>query len=609
MLDMLFSKIFDTAVGGATSILVDAVKRKNNEQLTKYEQTRAKDRRQSKPKPISAAFKEPLPVLRNALQEHIAEIQKWSKVLKFSDLHGIKTVAQVYVELDTYLMPLNTQASELEKEHLKPLLEAIKDSPSHCAILGTAGAGKTTSLQKICADGFASGKLFLNNNFPILIKLRTLTNDSEHSPLITEMCRILALQAEFIGDESAKLEESFLEDIKKRVLTRYIDELNVAILLDGFDELPSEALKASVVKDIDYLIIHLKTSKILITSRSSDFRYKLAELPKYEIAPLKREQITIFAERWIQSKDKAADFLTKVFSSPFADTAIRPLTVAHLCAIYERIQDIPEKPKSVYRRVVQLLLEDWDSQRQIKRPSAYANFDNDRKFEVLTHLAYYLTAELHQLRFSHESLKKAYVDIHRDHGLPESQGIQIVGELESHSGLILESGHGHFEFAHKSIQEYLAADYIVRLPLLSLIEDKAELLSNELAIATSLSSRPAAFLVELFLKVVNLERQSTEWLATYLARLAQEKPDLQIGTSIYSAIVVLYLISRSDAPNELAKLLSSALPPDTLKLISTYYHFSGKDVQYSSFRRMGSSRQYKLPDQLRIPTPLLHALS
>lgn len=609
MLEILISKIFDSAIGGATSILTEAVRRKNKEQLSKYEQTREKDRKQSKPKPIRAAFKAPLPVLRNALQEHITEVQTWSKVLKFSDLRGIKSVAQVYVELDTYLMPLSTHASEIEKEHTQPLLEAIKNSPSHCVILGTAGAGKTTSLQKICADGFATGKLFLNNNFPILIKLRTLTNDTEHSPLITEMCRLLALQAEFIGDDDAKLEEGFLQDIKQRVLTRYIDDLNVAILLDGFDELASETLRASVEKDIGYLINHLKISKILITSRSIDFRYKFAELPKYEIAPLKREQIATFAERWLQSKDKATDFLTKVFSSPFSDTTIRPLTVAHLCAIYERIQDIPEKPKSVYRRVVQLLLEDWDSQRQIKRPSVYANFDNDRKFEVLAHLAYYLTAELRQLRFSHESLKKAYIDIHRDHGLPEAQGIQIIGELESHSGLILESGHGHFEFAHKSIQEYLAADYIVRLPLLSLIEDKVALLSNELAIATALSSRPASFLVELFLKIVDLERQSAGWLATYLTRLAQEKPDLQIGASTYSAVAVMHLISRSDTPNELMKLLSAALPVNTLKLISAYYQLSGKDVQYSSFRRMSSSRQYRLPDQLRIPTALFHSLS
>jgi hypothetical protein len=610
MLDLIITKIFDGAIGGAMSILAEAVKRKNQEQLSKHQQTREKDRNHSKPKPIRAAFKAPLPVLRDALQDHITEVQTWSKVLRFSDLRGIKSVAQVYVELDTYLMPLSTHANEIEREHTQPLLQAIKNSPSHCVILGTAGAGKTTSLQKICADGFASGKLFLNNNFPILVKLRTLTNDAENSPLITEMCRLLALQAEFSGDDNAKLDEGFLQDIKQRVLVRYIDDLNVAILLDGFDELASEALKANVEKDISYLIGNLKTSKILITSRSSDFRYKFSELQKYEIAPLRREQIAMFAERWLQSEEKASDFLTKVFSSPFADTTIRPLTVAHLCAIYERIQDIPEKPKSVYRRVVQLLLEDWDSQRQIKRPSAYANFDNDRKFEVLANLAYYLTAELRQLRFSHESLKEAYIEIHRDHGLPASQGIQIVGELESHSGLILESGHGHFEFAHKSIQEYLAADYIVRLPALSLISDKVPLLSNELAIATALSSRPASFLAELFLKVVDLERQSASWLATYLTRLAQEKPDLQIGTSTYSAIAVMHLISRSDISNDVATLLSAALPENTLKLIGVYYQHSGKDVQYSSFRRMSThSHQYRLPDQLRIPTSLFQSLS
>ncbi len=608
MLEIVIPKIVEQAIKSATQILSDAVKRKNEELISKHKQLKEKDRTNKTPKKIRALFKSPSAVLHNALQEHITEVQKWSKALRFSDLQGVKSVSQVYVELDTYLMPLNTHASEIEKQNTSPLLETIKNTASHCVILGTVGAGKTTSLQKLCADGFTNGKVFTNNNFPLLIKLRSLTNESDPSPLIAEMCKILALHAEFTDENDVKLDDAFLQDIKKRTLTRYIDDLNIAILLDGFDELASDQLKNNVERDIDHLIKHLNTSRIIITSRSVDFRYKFAELPKYEIAPLTREQINIFAERWLESKEKAADFLTKVFLSPFADTTIRPLTIAHLCAIYERIHDIPEKPKSVYRRVVQLLLEDWDSQRQIKRPSAYAKFDNDRKFEVLSHLAYYLTTELRELRFSHESLRKAYVEIHRDHGLPEAQSVQVVGELESHSGLILESGYGYFEFAHKSIQEYLAADYIVRLPSLSLIDNKAPLLPNELAIATALSSRPAMFLVELFLNIVNIEKQSSDWLATYLGRLAQEKPDLKIGASMYSAITVLHLISRSETSEELTKLLSAALPPDCLKLIATYYELSGKDVQYCLFRRRNSSSQYRIPDQLRLTTPLYSVL-
>ena len=315
--------------------------------------------------------------------------------------------------------------------------------------------------------------------------------------------------------------------------------------------------------------------------------------------------MTTFANRWLQSEPKAKDFLNKVFSSPFADTTIRPLTIAHLCAIYERIQDIPEKPKSVYRRIVQLLLEDWDSQRNIKRPSSYAKFDHDRKFEFLAHLAYFLTTDLKQLRFSTDSLKAAYRSIHADHGLPVAEAVRVVEELESHSGLILESGRGHYEFAHKSIQEYLAADYLIRLPNLNLAEEHLSLLPNELAIATSLSSKPAAFLVELFLRVVDVERESTPWLAAYMSRLVLEKPELNIGASEYSAIAAMYLLSRLEEADPASGLLRAAIPAGIGIQIRRHYSVAERTRETTFFRRTANSHIYKLPTSFRVSSALL----
>ncbi len=48
----------------------------------------------------------------------------------------------------------------------------------------------------------------------------------------------------------------------------------------------------------------------------------------------------------------AVGFTEQIKKSPFADTAIRPLTIAHLCAIFERAGRIPDKPKTFYRKIV-----------------------------------------------------------------------------------------------------------------------------------------------------------------------------------------------------------------------------------------------------------------
>ena len=75
-----------------------------------------------------------------------------------------------------------------------------------------------------------------------------------------------------------------------------------------------------------------------------------------------------------EDKNKADDFLYKVKHSPFADTSIKPLNLAHLCAIYNRIGNVPEQPKTIYRKVVNLLIEEWDEQRLIIRKTAFEGF-------------------------------------------------------------------------------------------------------------------------------------------------------------------------------------------------------------------------------------------
>jgi GTPase SAR1 family protein len=602
MLDLMVEKILAKAAESATTVLVDAVKRKNDELRKRHEQMRRKNPT-SLPEDFSATLTSTVPVLRNALQTHVSEIKRWSDQVRFSDLRGSKSILQIYVDLDTYLMPLNVHEDESEKQQTKPLLKAIQEDCFHCVILGTAGAGKTTSIQKICSDFFVKGKVLGRHNFPILIKLRDLSGTNKSSSILTSIQNTLAINIKYRNADEIS-DPEFISSIEKRLLLDYLDNLNAVILLDGFDELATEKLREQALGEILFLAEGLRHSRLIVTSRSSDFRYKLATLQKFEIAPLTHEQVSVFAARWLDSNSKAEDLLHKVFASPYSDTTIRPLNLAHLCAIYERIQDIPEKPKSVYRRIVQLLLEDWDSQRQIKRPSAYANFDHDRKFEFLAQLAFCLTSDLQQLRFTTASLKSIYKNIHADHNLPGAQAMQVVAELESHNGLIIESGRDHFEFAHKSIQEYLAADYIVRLPTLELIESQLVLLPNELAIAVSLSSKPSLFLAEIFLKSVNLEKESTTWFTTFIARLLMEKPEFHAGSSLVSAIASMHLITRLNGNSEAINLLGQALPENTEKLIARHYRVSVRNTKLTSFGRISHASGYKLPEFLHVPTRL-----
>jgi len=73
---------------------------------------------------------------------------------------------------------------------------------------------------------------------------------------------------------------------------------------------------------------------------------------------------------------------------------------------------------------------------------------------------------------------------------------QVVNELETHTGLFIQSGYEQFEFAHKSLQEYLAAEYLVKLPSIPPERRILFKLPNELAIAVTISSNPSDYIIQ-----------------------------------------------------------------------------------------------------------------
>ena len=128
------------------------------------------------------------------------------------------------------------------------------------------------------------------------------------------------------------------------------------LILDGFDEI-HPTYREQLLSEYKILVYNLKKSKVILTSRSGDFPYRIENTTIYEIAPLSVEQIEESAKKWLTSQNYN-DFLLQIKKSPFFDTTMRPLTLRNLCAIYEKYGKIPDKPKTVYKMVVKILLED-----------------------------------------------------------------------------------------------------------------------------------------------------------------------------------------------------------------------------------------------------------
>jgi hypothetical protein len=365
---------------------------------------------------------------------------------------------------------------------------------------------------------------------------------------------------------------------------------------------------------------------MVITCRTGEFNYRVPKSVAFEIAPLKREQIEEFALKWLDNQVMASKFISEIYRSPFSDTAIRPLSLAHLCAIYEPIGKIPEKPKTVYRKIVTLLLEEWDEQRGIIRLSRYAGFEVDRKLEFLCSVAFYLTTTKGSSVFSRRDFLDCYRDICVFLGLPRDQGNTVAIEIESHTGLFLQSGYDKFEFAHKSIQEYLTAEYIVRLPSIPSDPNIIQNLGAEIAVSASISSNPTEYVTYIGLRALISMMLPEGFWSALVNRLIIEKPDIYQTEAV---VIALYNILSCGLCSERAvrgdiansgplnleiynQFLALAGGADWGRVIRTHYRIPAQrnsrgglsTVHRKPYRdevKLGIG-SYLLPEQISIPT-------
>ncbi|MES2430199.1 MAG: NACHT domain-containing protein [Bacteroidota bacterium] len=481
--------------------------------------------------------------IQDSLNQHLIFVDNWSSEVNFSDLKQSKSTQKVFVQLDLYFQPLRVRISESENIEKFELTRIFDYSKKHIALLGQVGSGKTTSLKFFCQSLLYNEGFFSSNPcYPIVIKLNdfnSLSKENEYnkSIIFNELIKVLGIKFDF-----QNLDEKTIDNFKEIVLIGFLNENSILLLLDGFDEITFKNRRDIVLYEFEKLINNVESSRIVLTSRTSDFKYSFPNLKLYEICPLTDKQIMLFASRWLENEEHANDFINKIKNSPFYDTTIRPLTIAHLCALYERNKNIPEKPKTVYKKIVMLLLEEWNQQRNVHRISKYAKFENDRKFEFLCSLAYNLTLSNNTNTFHKTDLQQVYSKIYQDFDLVREEMITVVEEIESHNGLIIQSGFQKFEFAHKSIQEYLSAEYIVKLPTIPNNRQAVLKLPNEFAIAISISSKPSEYFIEFVQQRIVQMGIGSQFIKPFINRLLLEKVDFNKQMHVAVSALELYSI-------------------------------------------------------------------
>jgi hypothetical protein len=297
------------------------------------------------------------------------------------------------------------------------------------------------------------------------------------------------------------------------------------LLIDGLDEL--DPLSRRVVEsELRDLALAQGKHRLFLTCRTAEYKLNLKKVQPFTLLPLSSEKITAFAQQWL-GVAKGDDFLRAVASNPYAGTEVVPLTLAHLCAIYERDGALPPRPIDVYEAIVSMLLEQWDRERGVSRVSRYTDFIPRKKERFLQAVAFELALDGRKGGFRHDDLRRVYQRIQSAFGLPDEDEEAVILEVESHTGLILQTGYRHYEFVHLVIQEFLTAMHAQRTP--NGINFLVPAFPNEMALVAAYSTNADDYLEEVLklLFPLAMEDQTHRFIAAFVARLSIENVALR----------------------------------------------------------------------------------
>jgi predicted NACHT family NTPase len=466
------------------------------------------------------------------VERHLREALRWSQRIQFYGMSKAEETDAATIPLRMNVEPRRFR-SPSAGEH-RSEVDLLGDDDNYF-LLGDPGAGKTTTLKRLVQRLLLERPSMPGDvyQFPIVLRLRELRLQQTLYEAIAQAVGIPVERRHEQDDPDAPVEMYVGTQLLRDAIVEFLNESHIALLLDGLDEVsPGEQFRLR--RELSWLALNAEGSKILVSCRSGDYTTHVEGFDLLEICPLDAGETSAIARAWLSDP---ASFLEALSNVPYRDLTDRPLLLTQLLYVYKRYGYLPEQPSQVYRKVISLLLQEWDAERDIARQSKYAQFAPERKMAFLSAVAYYLTYRVKKKIFKSNDLEAVYLKIHDRFRLPRDEARQVIGEIETHTGLVVAAGRDTYEFTHLSLQEFLCADYLIREPHSEHLADYLIAYPAPVAITIALSSNPSTSFAALFLRT---KTPPVADVHSLIARVILEQPFFDVSPALGTAVLKLY---------------------------------------------------------------------
>ncbi|XP_013412618.1 uncharacterized protein LOC106175254 [Lingula anatina] len=349
---------------------------------------------------------------------------------EFNSLH----VADVFTNLEIYKSSENVQLEDIFRGPTGKV-------PKRLVVSGSPGSGKTTLCRKLAYDwANHDAKPYQLHEFQFLFLI-----EARH----------------LIG----KIEDALFQDLlpsdvvmDKDAFFRYLssNQSKILFIIDGYDELKdvrSTNLKQLITKRI------FRHSSVLITTRPECLQELLQYSEKHMVNKgFTTENAKHFVRKYFPEKE--GPFIEKVFS--FLDTnrfvkelVTTPLNVVLLCIIWED-QDckVPDSMTELYQEIVYCIARRYCSKHNIQMHGSDLPQEVQRSISDVCRLAY-------------EGIRQNILgfDVTELDRLGVGTDAKSLGFLNKELSVARVRRTEMYSFPHKSVQEFLAASWILTRPL------------------------------------------------------------------------------------------------------------------------------------------------
>ena len=326
-------------------------------------------------------------------------------------------------------------------------------------VLGGPGIGKTTFLKKLGLESLKGEKGQLQREkIPVFIELKTLRNAT------IDLTNVIAREFEICGFPDAK-----------KFTDLSLNQGKLLLLLDGLDEVPSHNIN-HVIEQIEAFVTQYDKNTFIASCRTAAYRSNFQQFIDVTIANFGDEQIQQFIQQWFNSEhvqeldvaNQCWQLLQKPENVAAKELAQTPLLLAYLCLMYEQEKTLSSRRSILYEQVLNLILSQWSAQKLSGQSYVYRDFHPELEKELLSEIAYTSLKEDYFFFSKSDITDRIRSYLSDTLNAPKHLDSQeILKAIEVQQGIFIEQAANTYSFSHLTLQEYLAALYVVKNQLIS----------------------------------------------------------------------------------------------------------------------------------------------